>query len=661
MAPEQHDCRKVDARADQFALCVALYEGLYGERPFAGDTYSELALAVSNGELRPPPAGTKVPNWVRNIVTRGLATEPDERYPSMEALLRDLEVDPEAIRRTSRRMLAIGVAFVALAGVAIFGLVQSRRTGETKCKAVRAKLGGVWDEDRSAAVERAFLRTGQPNAAHVYERVANHLDDYAGRWVAARTAACEATHVHGEQSEAILDSRMRCLDRRLGEAAALIDLFANEPDSAVLDKATEAASKLGGIETCANVETLAAVVPMPGDPEVGARVVALRARLDRAKALRDAGKIEAGLKIASAAVQEAKKTHHAPIEAETLFLLATFQIRTGDSLAAERNLKEAIVKAASARDDLISAYIWLKLLWVVGQQQARHEEALGLRPFVEAAVLRVGAGDSLRAELASYLGAVLHKKGDFDEARELYERSLAIREKTLGPDHPGVAFSLNNLGALLSRQGKHDEASEFLERALAIREKELGPDHTLVATSLYNLGNVLQRRGKYDEARRCYQRSLAINERALGADHLSVALVHGSLGVMLAQQGLYEEGRSYLERALGIKERSLPGDHPSVAHALDNLAKILRHQGKHDEARALYERSVEICEANAVPPRDLARARFSLAKELWASKRDRARAIDLTQKARDAYAAAGKGSEKELSEVETWLWEHGAR
>ena len=43
-------------------------------------------------------------------------------------------------------------------------------------------------------------------------------------------------------------------------------------------------------------------------------------------------------------------------------------------------------------------------------------------------------------------------QGEYDEAKPLYERAIAIDEKALGPDHPGVATDLNNLAGLLSFQ-----------------------------------------------------------------------------------------------------------------------------------------------------------------------------------------------------------------
>src|SRR5262249_39637556 len=55
MAPEQHEGGAADARADQFAFCVALHEALYGRRPFAGETYFELCANVVAGRVREPP------------------------------------------------------------------------------------------------------------------------------------------------------------------------------------------------------------------------------------------------------------------------------------------------------------------------------------------------------------------------------------------------------------------------------------------------------------------------------------------------------------------------------------------------------------------------------------------------------------------------------
>ncbi len=59
----------------------------------------------------------------------------------------------------------------------------------------------------------------------------------------------------------------------------------------------------------------------------------------------------------------------------------------------------------------------------------------------------------------------------YAKAEPLYKRSRAIREKTLGPEHPGVATSLENYAALLRQTARADEAERMEARAKAIRAK----------------------------------------------------------------------------------------------------------------------------------------------------------------------------------------------
>ena len=87
MAAEQFLGAHADAHSDQFAFCVSLYEGLYGERPFAGTTASEIARNVVAGNVRPVPERARVPGWLRNILLRGLQPDPADRHDSVKALL----------------------------------------------------------------------------------------------------------------------------------------------------------------------------------------------------------------------------------------------------------------------------------------------------------------------------------------------------------------------------------------------------------------------------------------------------------------------------------------------------------------------------------------------------------------------------------------------
>jgi predicted ATPase/serine/threonine protein kinase len=91
MAPEQMQGRFSDPPSDQFSFCATAYEALFGHRPFAGKTFAELASNVAIGAIEPIPADTSVPVRLREAVLRGLAAEPDRRWPSMSALLDEID------------------------------------------------------------------------------------------------------------------------------------------------------------------------------------------------------------------------------------------------------------------------------------------------------------------------------------------------------------------------------------------------------------------------------------------------------------------------------------------------------------------------------------------------------------------------------------------
>jgi len=90
MAPEQHLGDSADARSDQFAFAVALYEGLTGALPFKGADLRTLSLAVVRGKLVTPPSGA-VPPALFEVVKRALSVDPDARYPDIRTLIAALQ------------------------------------------------------------------------------------------------------------------------------------------------------------------------------------------------------------------------------------------------------------------------------------------------------------------------------------------------------------------------------------------------------------------------------------------------------------------------------------------------------------------------------------------------------------------------------------------
>jgi tetratricopeptide (TPR) repeat protein len=113
---------------------------------------------------------------------------------------------------------------------------------------------------------------------------------------------------------------------------------------------------------------------------------------------------------------------------------------------------------------------------------------------------------------------VYQTQGRYAEAEPLYERSLAIREKALGPEHPDVGGSLNNLATLRTRQGRSFEAQHLHQRTLAILEKALGTEHPDVGRSLDNLAWLAYAKNDWSGAAAFWRRSTTITRRSSERD-----------------------------------------------------------------------------------------------------------------------------------------------
>jgi WD40 repeat protein len=118
MSPEQLVGGPIDVRTDQFAFCVALWEGLYGKRPFTGPNFAALVTAVCEGQIVQPLVTHDVPAWLHAALVRGLSADAKARWPSMHALLAVLGNDPQARRRRTLRIAAIaGLATLVIVGL----------------------------------------------------------------------------------------------------------------------------------------------------------------------------------------------------------------------------------------------------------------------------------------------------------------------------------------------------------------------------------------------------------------------------------------------------------------------------------------------------------------------------------------------------------------
>lgn len=635
MAPEQFRGRRLDGRADQFAFCVALYEALFGVRPFVGATPREVAEAALAGRVQIPP-DTSVPVWMQKLLLRGLQPTPEDRFPSMEALLTVMHRDAHPHRHRLWR----GVAAVLGMG-AVLGLTASAQpTQVAPCQGAQHELAGTWDAAVKQTLAERFRRSGQPYADQAWYSVEAVLDRYAQAWSAMHTDACLATRVRGEQSEQVLDLRMQCLQQRLGGIQALTRLLGSA-DAQTVEQAVHAANGLGDLAPCEDLRLLRERVPPPDQPEVRARVQSVRAEIAAAAALYATSKYSPGLHVATAAWTAAQGLGYRPLLAEAWLQLGVLRRASGSPGKAQEELQEARWAAEASRHDEIAALAAIEQALLIGVVQARTGEGLTLVRAAEAALLRMGERVELRTRLLGIKAHILQQQGRYPDAAAALRESLHLAETRLDPGHPQRAALLTDLAAVLRAQGQPKAALDLLLRSLALSEKVMGPTHPQSVQALEGIGVVLYVLGRYDEADAYSQRALLMKERTLGTQHYGLSVPLNTLAMVWLIQGRLDPAEAALRRALQLTQKQLGAAHPNSIKMLTRLSELLIQRGRLAEAADLQLHAMTAAEAalGAQDPElspllaNLATTRAAQGSYREAEKLAR-RAVALTERAR---------------------------
>ncbi len=193
MAPEQFDAGNVDARSDQWAFCVALYEALFAVRPFTGKNWDELAARVRAGERTEPPTGHRVSPRLRRIVERGLAVRPGDRHPTMEALLAELGRDRGRRWRQAALVATLGAVII---GAGLVTSTAARRRAEHDANTAFTATGNQLERAVALRYDAFAALADAAYAMPVMNGVFGHKDqaDFGFGDAAADRAALEAVH-----------------------------------------------------------------------------------------------------------------------------------------------------------------------------------------------------------------------------------------------------------------------------------------------------------------------------------------------------------------------------------------------------------------------------------------------------------------------------------
>lgn len=620
MAPEQHAGQDVDVTVDVYAFCLTYWEGLTGRRPFAGATStSDLARAKTRPPTPPRGVG-RTDAAVFELLRRGLAFDPSERWPGLDLLLAELR---RVVSRSSRRDVHVlaGASVLLVAGAVV---ASSTHAEATACDASH-RLSSRWTEERRDAIRTAFGAQRGGFAEEAWTATRERLDAYFLGWSEAYDAAC--TGSPGETHRLQHAARLACLEAAVLEADAVLrHLETVERDD--VHRALDVVSDLPDPESCTEVESLASYRAATEAPE------GVMAALAEARVLRRAGRYEDALQILDGVQSQ--------VESSPLFH-ARLSLERARCLSRLGRPEEAYERASSSLDvffeheswefaseaSLVMVHLESTELGRVHEAEATSEFALRIarrskdreliadawwrRGLVHVVSGRAQEGvvaleDAIAAKLEPPVSswrdaASIHgdlataylRLADDDAALVHARRALELFEGQAYPTHPDVVEAHSRVGVILHERGEFEEALVRYETALELARRG-GHGPSTRARLLSNSAITWTALGDHERALAAFGQVVTIMTEHQGPDHVHTATALNNYGIALGDARRFEQSEAMHRRALEIRTQALGPEHPLVAQSLENLGKVVHASEGARAARPFFERAIELRE-----------------------------------------------------------------
>lgn len=581
MSPEQIAGHPLDVRSDQFSFCVALYEALFGRRPHQGVGAAEIMMSISDGVVMPPPSGASVPRRIRLAILRGLQTEPARRFPSMNALVDELEAP-------DRRWYRLGLGATLVVGSLGTGVWAS---GDGPCRRMQAQMTEVWNGHRAGDLRDRFVATGRAHAASAATRAIETLDAHAEAWSAARIEACE-TRRSDEMLETGFEARtadlvVTCLQRNLRQFETIVSML-SEADGSTVDGAHRALEELPGVETCAPG---AATVSAP-PPHLVPLVQEIEQAIDAAAAHRATGHAPLALGIADRAVRAAERIGYDPTlaRARMQHAIALDALERMPEAAAE--YEDVAVAAQGLGLDALAGEAFIALVRIRGRFFDDLEGALRTSRRARAIIARLEGEPLMRAKLLHHEGLAFQWAEQYERSVEAFGESIGILETLPRSDVLRVSRARADLARSLQLSGEVDRALEIQLDVLETMKEQLGAEHPEVGEAHFRVALVLGELGRRDDAREHYGRALDILTGSMGPRAPRLAELHLAIADLAIEQEDYRGARRHARQGLDIRTEAEGPDAPRRAEFLAVLAQAHDGLGQDVEALQTYQRFI---------------------------------------------------------------------
>jgi tetratricopeptide (TPR) repeat protein len=576
MPLEQIRGETVDARADQFAFCVALHEALWGVSPYPAETAAERQLTLETGIATPPPRG-RAPRGLWWVLRRGLSRDPAGRWPDMDALVAALEAVP---RR--RRWFAISGLLVASSG----SLLAAALLQPKPCGKVDGMLAAIWSEDGRRSLGDAFAATKQPFADATASAVADTLDDWSVQWMEEQRALCQAT-AEGVRSAALLDARSACLEQQRDVFVVTLEAL-NQADVATVIHAGKVVAALPEPQSCHDVQGLRSGLPSSSDDVKRL----LRRVLARSQTQRLMGRPAAVKELVELAREEAKALGDQLLLAEAQAEWGEVTFVMGKREQGVEALVAAVDVAEANHQDRLAARIWADLAaWSVIDLRDVERGRAWLRR-AKAVLEQVGGSLLDRARLEFVEGELAALDGNFEDAERAIRVSLGMLDEDDGLAaalvRPGY---LSSLATVVEARGRPDEALKLRRQSLVAAEASLGLQHPWLAETMVSLAESLLAAGESTEAITLFERAVSLGLNGTDSDMVMALLTRAKLSLMTNELKNVERD---VERARLVLEARLPWASRYHAEMSMILADLAWRRGDYQAALEAYDGAIAL-------------------------------------------------------------------
>ncbi|MBF0358765.1 MAG: tetratricopeptide repeat protein [Magnetococcales bacterium] len=292
--------------------------------------------------------------------------------------------------------------------------------------------------------------------------------------------------------------------------------------------------------------------------------------------------------------------------ADALNIMASAQLNLGKVQLAKTNWLRALqirtanygsdnTKVAEIMRNLGVAHVWL------GEVEQGSELLKGSVEIFQ----NNGSDDLQMVKSLEPLAELMVRNKQYGEVLPVMEQILAIREKLLGDNSPGLIKYINDIALVYMQTGVWQKAKDQFNRALLIAEKKFGKNHVQSAFIIGNLSEINRLGGDNVLAKKQLEQGVDIAKNFFKDDSLGLSSWLSSIGVTLHKSGNYEQASKLFQQSLAILETEYGANHPNVEKVRSTLKGLMAPSPAKDKVEppvTAMDRVVSATPKDIAPP-----------------------------------------------------------